>query len=266
LQWHPLVHSSAAVGISIFGGLLLWVAIALIASSVGRMRERAMILRGIDAVPPKERGRSVIVGRIESMGEVLQAPLDGSPCVAYRYEIRIDIGAGKSRSNCAVARGVGLTPSRIVNTSGAYKLLAVPMLIAETPQLSRAECIANFLSYAKDTVFVPLGKASAKELQAQWSDDDGAYRSDVAYESFEGARIDKWYTAQHCVPNGATVCVFGRYSKDKGGIIPSITTPTRLIAGDINEIAATLRSQTVTCALIACVLIAIVGGLILMNQ
>jgi hypothetical protein len=189
-----------------------------------------------------------------------------APCVAYSYEIRIDIGAGKSRSNRSVARGFGLTPSRIVNTSGAYKLLVVPTLIAETPQLSRAECIANFLSYAKDTVFVPLGKASAKELQAQWSDDDGAYRSDVAYESFEGARIDKWYTAQHCVPNGATVCVFGRYSKDKGGIIPSITTPTRLIAGDINEIAATLRSQTVTRALIACVLIAVVGGLIMMNR
>jgi hypothetical protein len=87
LQAHPAVSGSAAVGISIFGGLLLWVASALIASSVDRMRERATTLRGIDAVPPKERGCSVIVGRIESMGEVSQAPLDGSPlrCVQLRH-------------------------------------------------------------------------------------------------------------------------------------------------------------------------------------
>jgi hypothetical protein len=265
-QTDPAVSGSAAVGISVFGGLLLWVAIVLIASSIARLRERATILRGVEAIPPKEGNRSVIVGRIESIGESLQAPLDGSACVAYSYSIRIDIGAGKSRSNREVARGVALTPSRIVNTSGAYKLLAVPTLIGVTPNLSKEECIANFLAYAKHTVFIQVGKASARELQAQWSDCDGAYRSDVSYESFEGARIDKWYTAQHCVPNGSTVCVFGRYSKADGGIVPSITTPTRLIAGDVNEIAATLRGQAMTRAIIACVLIAITGGLVLMNQ
>jgi hypothetical protein len=265
-QLHPVVTGSAAIGISIFGGLLLWVALALIVSSVARLRERATILRGIEAMPPKDGKRSVIVGRIEALGELLMAPLDGSACVAYSYEIRIDIGAGKSRSNRSVARGVGLTPCRIVNTSGAYQLLAVPTMIAVPPILSNAERIDNFLAYANRTQFIPLGKTSANELKAQWSDDDGAYRSDVAYESFVGARIDKWYTNQHSVPNGSTVCVFGRYSKAKGGIVPSITAPTRLIAGELEEIAATLRGQAVTRALIACVLVAIVTMLILMNR
>ncbi len=262
----PLVDASAALGISIFGGLLLWIAIALVASSMARLRERFTILRGIDAIPPKEGNNSAILGRIESTGELLQAPLDGSACIAYSYSVRIDIGSGKSRSNREVVRGVALTQSRIVNTSGGYKLLAVPTIIGATPNLSKAECIANFLAYAKHTVFTPVGKASAKELEAQWLDDDGTYRSDVAYESFEGARIDKWYTTQHCVPNGALVCVFGRYSQAKGGIVPSIAKPTRLIAGDINEIASTLRSQSITRAAIACVLIAITGGLVLMNR
>ncbi len=265
-QIQPLVSGSAVIGISIFGGLLLWIAVALIASAVARMRERATLLRGVEAIPPKDYGNSVIVGRIESMGELLEAPLDRSACVAYSYSIRIDIGAGKSRSNREVARGVGLTPSRIVNTSGVYKLLAVPTLIAVTPQLSRAQCIENFLDYSRRTVFIPVGKASASELKAQWLDDDGAYRSDVAYESFEGARIDKWYTTQDCVPNGATVCVFGRYSKAKGGVVPSITTPTRLIAGELNEIAGTLGRQAITRAVIACVLLLIIGALILMNR
>jgi hypothetical protein len=85
-QLHPAVQGSAAIGISIFGGLLIWAALALIVSSLARLRERATILRGIEAVPPKDGKRSMIVGRIESMGEVLQAPLDGGPlrCVQLR--------------------------------------------------------------------------------------------------------------------------------------------------------------------------------------
>jgi hypothetical protein len=128
------------------------------------------------------------------------------------------------------------------------------------------ERIENFLAYASRTPFVPYGKASANELTVQWSDDDGAYRSDIAYQAFEDARIDKRYTNQHSVPNGATVRVFGRYSKERGGIVPSITAPTDLIAGELEEIAATLRAHSIAQTTIACVLIAVVGGLIMRNR
>ncbi len=129
IAWYLQSHGmrlSDTIGIAIFGGLFAWASFGLFVSSYGRWRERAAILGGIAGTPPVDGKHGVLVGTIEVTGPRLQAPLDGSPCVMYTYLIENDTGSGKSRALSTIARGVALTPSRIVTRSGSYKLLVLP--------------------------------------------------------------------------------------------------------------------------------------------
>jgi len=254
LQWQYGVSAVDTIGMSLFGGAFAWVSFGLFVSSAGCWRQRAAILGGVAGKPPKDNRQVVLAGTIQPIGSRLQAPLDGSVCVMYSYEIHYDAGQGKRRSIVNVARGIALTPSRIVNKSGSYKLLSVPILEAGTPTLSNDERIERFLQYARRTTFIKKDGA-ANELLAQWADDDGAYRSDVAYGPLEGAETRHWVANQTHVPVGESICVFGLYSKAKGGIIPSAMTPTRLICGGVAEVAAKLKRQAVTRGLIGLVLV-----------
>ena len=68
----------------------------------------------------------------------------------------------------------------------------------------------------------------------------------MAYFPIDDADTQYWQPHQQHVPAGSRVCVFGPYSKAKGGIIPSVTKPVRLICGGIEQVAATLKSQMIT--------------------
>lgn len=264
LQQHGL-RPTDTIGIALFGGAFVWAAVGLFASAAGRWRERAMILGGASCTPPADGRQITLVGTIEPTGPALKAPLDGSACVMYSYEIVNDSGTGKQRFVTNVARGVALAPCRIVTQSGVYKLLVVPEIQAEVPRISNKECINHFQQYARSTTFTK-GEESAQELLDRWRDDDGAYRSDVAFVPPGSAETNNWVTRQQHVPVGAGVCVFGLYSQAKRGIIPCAATPTRLICGSVDEVAARLRSQVVTRSSIATLLIALIVMVYLMNR
>lgn len=265
LQSQYGMRATDTIGMSIFGGGFAWASFGLFVSSFGCWRERAAILGGVSGTPPVDGKHAVLVGTIEPSGSRLQAPLDGSQCVMYTYEIRFDVGSGKSRSFGTIARGIGLAPSRIVTRAGSYKLLVVPNLEGDSPANSSAARIERFLRYAHQTTFTKK-EDSAKELLAQWADDDGAYRSDVAYFPIDDANTQYWQPHQQHVPPGARVCVFGPYSKAKGGIVPSITKPVRLICGSIEDVAATLKSQMITRSIIGTFLAAPLVVAFLVNR
>ncbi len=110
----------------------------------------------------------------------MKAPFDGSPAVAYAYEVSQVIGSGKSRRHLVHYKGIGLVPSRLLTASGNYQLLAVPDFEGPPQPLSHGEMLANAEKYVATTSFQPR-KTSARELEERWSDADGAYRSDVSY-------------------------------------------------------------------------------------
>ncbi|MBL8522062.1 MAG: hypothetical protein JNN20_00085 [Betaproteobacteria bacterium] len=265
LQSQYGMRATDTIGIAIFAGLFIWAAFGLFVSSFDRWRERAAILGGLSGAALKDGKQAVLLGNIEPTGAPLEAPLDGAACVMYSYEIYYDAGQGRKRSVTNVARGVGLTPSRIVNKSGTYKLLSVPELEGESPTLSNDARIERFLGYARRATFIKR-EAAAQERMTQWADDDGAYCSDVAYVPFDGADKRYWVASQQHVPVGASICVFGLYSKAKGGIVPSATVPTRLMTGNLKDVAAKLKSQVVTRAVIGLGLLALIGAVVLMNQ
>lgn len=230
---------SLAVGL-LAGGVAL-PAFGLLFSSGKRWRERAAFHAGAQRKPPLDGSSVVLVGVIQATGPLLTAPMDRTPCVTYAYDIKVYRGKGKWRMLHTVARGVALTPSVIVTPAGRFKLLVVPDLQATATAASQTQCIDNFMSYAGSTTFIEA-KSSAQELSDRWSDDDGAYRSDVAYESLKGASTDGWIIQQQHVAPDAKVCVIGRFDLARGGVVPSkVNTPTRLFVGHAAEVAADLR-------------------------
>ena len=256
LSWYLQSQGARAtdtIGIAIFGGLFAWISIGLFISSFGLLRERSAILRGTAA--PADGKRAVLVGTIESSAPRLQAPMTGDACVLYRYEMRYEAGQGRRHNTATIARGVRLAPCRIVTQSGTYKLLVVPDISVDSEGTSTDQRIANFLQYAKRTTFTKSENA-ADELLKQWSDDDGDYRSDVAFFSFDGEDSRYWIPKQQHVPPGERVCVFGLYSKARNGIVPSTAKPARLICGSAKDVAAKLKRQAMTRAIIAMLLAA----------
>ena len=105
--------------------------------------------------------------------------------------------------------------------------------------------IANFERYARETTFIDK-KDAADELLAQWEDSDGDYRSDVVYVALGGIQTAQWVLKQQHLPPGSPACVFGRYSSERRGIVPSAGGTVRVIRGNAEQVAASLRSKIVT--------------------
>jgi hypothetical protein len=237
LRWSELT------GIGVIAGSLLWIALACAWVAVRTMRERARLAAASRGERPRDGKQAVLVGRLEAVGPRLTSPFHGTPCVAYRYQVLLDTGAGRRRRVAECYRGVGLTPAVLVTRTGNYRLLAVPEFEGEFTTAARDTALANATAYIGRTTFSPA--AGGRELEARWSDADGEYRSDVTWVSGPPIDLGQCQFQEAHVPPVAEVTLIGLYSQDRGGIVanPNWGTPTRLLLGDATHADATLRSR-----------------------
>lgn len=257
---HPFI---ATLGVSAFSSLFACAAVALIYSSVTDRRQRAALLGGISGVAPSDGPGAVLVGTLEPLGRTLTAPMNGTASVTYSYSVNETRGTGKQRMHYTHFKGVGLAPSVIVTATGSFKLLTVPDLEAAEPDDTAGERMAGFERYAAATTFTPAGTA-AQQLLERWADADGEYRSDVAYAALDTVNLTNCQLEQRVVPPGARVCVFGRFSAAKGGIVPStgMQSPPKLILGSPDQAAARLASTARTRLVLGVLASAVAGGLL----
>ena len=241
---HTLVDT---LGVAGGAGLIALGGARLLYSAFTAWRERSALLGGIAGVQPSDGPGAVLVGTLEPLGGRLRAPLDGLDCLAYSYAVTEDRGTGRKRVILTHFKGVGLAPSTIVTASGSFRLLTVPDLDAAAPGGTASDHVAAFERYAGATAFTGAG-TSAQELLDCWSDADGAYRSDVAYASLEAVNLVNCRLVQQAVRPGARVCVFGTFSAEKCGIVPSATwaASPRLMVGNVEQVAASLGSTAKT--------------------
>lgn len=228
------------LGVSAFVGLFACAAVVFLTNAVSAWRKRAAIRGGIAGVRPAN-GPAVLVGTLQPLGGALTAPMSGAPCVTYSYTVVETKGSGKQRTIVTHFKGVGLAPAVVMTASGSFKLLTVPDLDPGPDGNTAGERIEHFERYARATSFTGPD-TSAQELADRWSDADGAYRSDVAYTNLDGVNLRNCQLEQRVVPPGAQVCVFGRFSSEKGGIVPStgLQTPPKLLVGNLDQVAAAL--------------------------
>jgi len=237
----------AAVAGAVVGGLV-WMALHFFRVALRSWREQRAVAAGLAGDAPVDGETAVLVGKLEPLGETLKAPLDGSECVAYSYQITQDIGQGKSRRHLTHYRGVGLAPSVLRTPAGSYGLMAVPDFEGPHQLLSKGESIEAAERYVEATAFRPSGGGAANELTERWNDADGEYRSDVSTVQDAKPNLLLCMFQQHRVAPGEQICLIGTYSASRNGIVPHANwgKRTRLIVGDPAQAGATLGSQVKT--------------------
>lgn len=268
ISWYLQAYHGAAaadtIGVAAMAGLLAWAGISLVNASRGSWRERRAIAGGIAGVRPTDGPGAVLVGRIHPQGVPLKAPLDGADCVIYTYDVTQETGSGRRRSIATHFKGVALTPSTILTASGSWRLLTVPDLVeADEASGSSTDHVAAFTRYARATSFIGRDGA-ARELLERWTDADGAYRSDVAYARLEDVNLMNCALEQRHIRPGAPVAVFGTFSAEKQGIVPTVGLGgnPRLVQGDLQHLVAVLGSTARTRLILGVLAVAASVGLV----
>jgi hypothetical protein len=240
---------------SIGAGLFAWIAVMMSISAVKAWRERAAAVGGIAGEMPGD-GPALIVGQIESLGRLLEAPLSGKPCVAFTYEVYSMRGGPKGRSKEVGLDGIGLTASQIATRSGVVRLLAVPELDCEPEDIDIGLAVAR----ANDRIrrlplTLPRQPGSTPTIEAQWNDDDGEFLRESNHADQEVDATEHRFVERRIEP-GARVCVVGQYSSARRAMVAAPndwSKVTRIMKGDPAAIARRLAVSAVRRAIVGLV-------------
>jgi hypothetical protein len=246
LHHHHGVPPEKAIGATLFAALFGCVGVGFLVGITRPVRERKALRDCLAGKRPADGKRTGIVGRIDPVGETLRSPLSGTECLAYKYEIYRITGSGKRRMKYVFFDGIALVPSVVAAPSGSFRLLAVPAFDFGTAPVEPERAIVNWTGYAKTAPFEP--ETSRRNLEKQWTDDDGAYRCDKRKQP---ASAD--VPLEHCtfqedlIRKGEMVYVVGLFSESRGGVVPHANwaRETRIMKGDADGVLRQLRARIV---------------------
>jgi hypothetical protein len=211
--------------------------------------ERKTLLDAMAGTPPADGKWAAISGTIHSMGP-LTAPISTKDSVAYEYRIHRTEGSGKSSRDVTYYEGKALAPSTISTRNGSVRLLAVPSL-AEIPEeeVPWQQAVENAKTYVAQTAFEmrETSKDRRQGVEAEWTDDDGQYRTDRRFMEADVDLADDFRFIERRIPQGAQVCAFGLFSRERGGLIPhqNWAKGARIVLGDPMTVASKLRSRMI---------------------
>lgn len=223
-------------------GLLGATATVLAGSAVKAIRERRILLDGT----LRDGKWIAVAGNIRSHAP-LRAPLSGVDVVAYEYRIERDQRVGKSSSLMTYFDGRALASSVIDTPAGHVRILSVPALEVAAADVGHTVAIANARDHIRRSEFVPRDTAAQRieAMRREEADDDGVFRVDRKYSATEVDLADGFRFEERHVRQGETVCAFGYYSRERGGLLrdPRWGTPVRISSGTADQAAAALASR-----------------------
>ena len=224
-----LVHrrwpiAEAAIGAGVVGGFFVWLGVAYLSGIRRKVAEARMIRRAINGQSPRDGEKIAAIGRISALGATATSPFTRTPCVAYGYTIEI---AGK-KTTSKLYEGFALVPSSIHSGSHSIRLLAYPDLKVRKESTSGPVSIANAVDYIQKTTFRQPRARKLREAFGEWmaqfNDDDGSVRIDDHWGDQE-PDLQKAQLFEQLLRPGDQVCAIGRYSAQRGGIVPDPKSP-----------------------------------------
>jgi hypothetical protein len=243
--------------VPIAAGFVMMIAFAQLNTAFLHIREARKV-----GERPQDGEPITAVGRIRATGETLHAPFSGRAAVCYSYDIKDPAGTNKSRTNNYA--GFALTPSSIDTPSGAIRLLGFPVLEGfAKEQLHSDVAMINARSYIASTQFLDMSGMPLttvfREMKEIFTDDDGQVRKD--WRMGDDPHLHGKQLFEQIVEPGTEVCAIGRYSTQKGGIVPDFAggNVVRLLRGDASSIVRSLRMKA-TGLIIAAIGIAAAGN------
>lgn len=234
---------------------------AALASAMAAIRvSQQATFSGSTGERPNDGATVTVVGRIRATGSPLHAPISGKPAVLYSYQIGRTMRGRQSSSQSKDYSGFGLTPSVIDSPLGAIRLLGFPELEGgDKEEHESEEAIANAASYISSTPFKDMRGFHPgdiyREVKDLMTDDDGQIRKD--WKLSDTPDLSDSSLFEQMVAPGERVCVTGRYSAEKGGLVPDIGggNELRLMRGDASAAAWALWRKTAS-ALFAAIIVA----------
>lgn len=226
-------------------GFLLWVGFGWLFGIAQPIRERSSIRSDMSGTRPIDGKQTGIVGRIDAPGQRLKAPLSGTDCVAYKYEIYKMVRSGKNSVKSTFVDGIALIPSVITTQSGSYRLLSVPTLDFPEADLDHQTAVVNAEAHVRATVFEQKeGAWKRPKIEEQWTDDDGAYRRERKFTE-DAIDIASCTLSEQHIKRGDAVYAFGLYSEQRGGLIPhpNWAKQTRIMKGEGEDVIRQLGKR-----------------------
>jgi hypothetical protein len=144
--------------------------------------------------------------------------------------------------------GKAVVPSTIATRHGSVRLLAVPTFDLPPAGFSNyQDAVANAREYIAATTFQTkhTPKDHRTGMEEEHADDDGNFKVDKRHYVEKEIDINGFQLTEHHVKQNETVCAFGLYSHQRGGLIPhpNWAKQTRLMLGDAEKGAAQLRNR-----------------------
>lgn len=274
-------------GVVVIGGGLIWLAMrqlslgpedtwvpAAVASGAASLglafvagirrprRENAALRRCMQGAPPIDGRHTAVYGKIETAGEPLRAPLSGTSCAAYEYEIYRRTPGSKTSHHVMYFKGLALGPARIHTPAGSIRFLSMPELDFPRDPLDTGTALRNAEEHVRRTQFQPRGSPIVI-LAEQPTDDSGAYRREERGDQAEGDTFDRtcFFEERH-VKEGETVCAVGTFSAERFALAPEPgwSQPTRIMTGDLATLQRRLRRRILNYLLWAVFFFAIAAG------
>jgi ankyrin repeat protein len=182
-----------------------------------------------------------VSGPIRATGPALTTPFSGRPAVLYTYDVSHLSQGSRDVHFVKDYSGFAMAPSAIDTRFGAIRIMGFPQLQGFGSQLPDS-AMNNVKEYIANTTFTEMSGfdviAMYNEVKSRLTDDAGQMRHDLRLTSDE---IPPDATlVEEVVTPGEQVTAIGRYSAEKGGLIPDINTPLQIVRGDAVASSAAL--------------------------
>ena len=227
IVYQRIPEPAVAAFAGLVGGAIAWMAVAYFAGIAKKFAKARMIRRGLSGDTPVDREKIAAIGRIGSGGAgSLTSPLSKSACVASKYDIRSGLG----EHAIMYYDGFALAPSAIQGRQRTTRLLAWGDLNVEWQIVAASVAQANAEEYIRETEFreptVLNFRRSIADITKIYKDDDGSVRWDQRglrppLDTGRPLNLQTAVYREWLVRPGDFVCVIGRYSTERGGIVPS---------------------------------------------
>jgi ankyrin repeat protein len=200
--------------------------------------------------PPKDGEVITVAGHIRAVGASLRAPFSGKPAVLYSYEIQHYGSQGGGESGIVKDySGFALNPCAVDTPRGPIRILGFPMLEGFAKELMASDvATSNAVAYLGSTEFADMTglkvRAMYREIKDLMTDDDGQVRKDWRMTDDPDVADKSLY--EQIVSPGEQVCVIGRYSAEKRGVVPDVAhgNPLRLVQGDLRAATGSAWRKT----------------------
>ncbi|HSP15256.1 MAG TPA: ankyrin repeat domain-containing protein [Thermoanaerobaculia bacterium] len=239
LDWMVPVAAGLLMAVA-FGSLLNAIGSAVEALRSGRDSAVSTVIE-----PPKDGETLTVAGHIRAIGSSLRAPFSGKPAILYSYEVQHFDTRPNGSGVVKDYNGFALTPSAIDSPRGPIRILGFPMLEGFAKELIDSDLArSNAATYVRSTRFSDMGAlqigALYREMKDLMTDDDGQVRKD--WKTGDETDFSDKNLYEQIVSPGEQVCVVGRYSAEKRGVVPDLVhgNVLRLMRGDAQMAAGSL--------------------------